>query len=116
MSYVAGFVAAVPEAGREAYRSYAAAAAVLFKEYGATRCVECWGDDVPEGKTTDFFMAVKAGAGEVVVFSWIEYPSKEVYQAALQKMMDDPRMQDLGEMPFDGQRMIYGGFLPILDV
>ncbi len=77
--------------------------------------MECWGDDVPDGKLTDFRGAVKAQEGEVVVFSWIEYPSKAVRDAANEKMMNDPRMKALGEMPFDGKRMIFGGFAPILD-
>jgi uncharacterized protein YbaA (DUF1428 family) len=117
MAYVDGFVLAVPAAKKEAYRQQAAEALALFKEFGATRAVECWGDDVPDGKLTDFRMAVKAEADEVVVFSWIEYPSKEVRDAANQKIMADPRMKQMGEeMPFDGKRMIYGGFAPILDV
>lgn len=116
MSYVDGFVVAVPAANKEAYRKMAAEAAPLFKELGATRFVECWGDDVPDGKVTDFRGAVKAKDGEVVVFSWIEYPSKEVRDAANTKMMADPRMKAMGEnMPFDGQRMIYGGFAPIVE-
>lgn len=77
--------------------------------------MECWGDDVPDGKLTDFRGAVKAQDDEVVVFSWIEYPSKAVRDAANEKMMNDPRMKALGEMPFDGKRMIFGGFAPILD-
>lgn len=115
MTYVDGFVASVPAANKEAYRKHAAEAAVLFKEFGATRIVECWGDDVPPGKLTDFSKAVQAKEDEVVVFAWIEYPSREVRDAAHQKMMNDPRMQAMGEMPFDGKRMIYGGFTPILD-
>lgn len=116
MNYVDGFVVAVPAANKEAYLKLAAMAAPLFKEFGATRIVECWGNDVPEGKLTDFRGAVKAGADEVVVFSWIEYPSKAVRDAANEKMMNDPRMKALGEqMPFDGKRMIFGGFEPILD-
>ena len=117
MKYVDGFVAAVPAANKEQYREHAAQAAPLFKEFGVSRIVECWGDDVPDGKLTDFRGAVKAKEDEVVVFSWFEYPSKEVRDAAMQKMMSDPRMKAMGEnMPFDGKRMIFGGFVPILDV
>lgn len=116
MKYVEGFVLAVPAANKEAYRKHAADALPLFKEFGATRMVECWGDDVPDGKVTDFRGAVKAKDDEVVVFSWIEYPSKEVRDAAVKKMMSDPRMEAMGKaMPFDGQRMIFGGFAPIVD-
>jgi uncharacterized protein YbaA (DUF1428 family) len=115
MSYIMGFVAAVPAAKKEAYRQHAAQALPLFKEYGATRQVEAWGDDVPDGKLTDFKGAVKAKPDEVVVFAWLEYPDKTVRDAAHEKMMKDPRMHELGEMPFDGQRMIYGGFEPISD-
>jgi uncharacterized protein YbaA (DUF1428 family) len=116
MKYVDGFVVAVPADKKEAYLALAAKAAPLFKEFGATRVVECWADDVPDGKLTDFRMAVKAEDNEEVVFSWIEYPSKEVRDAANAKMMADPRMKEMGEsMPFDGKRMIYGGFAPILN-
>jgi uncharacterized protein YbaA (DUF1428 family) len=117
MKYVDGFVLAVPAAKKETYRKHAAEAAPLFKEFGATRMVECWGDDVPDGKLTDFRRAVDAKDDEIVVFSWIEYPSKNVRDAANKKIMTDPRMQAMGEqMPFDGKRMIFGGFMPILDV
>ncbi|AMO50241.1 Uncharacterized conserved protein YbaA, DUF1428 family [Kosakonia oryzendophytica] len=116
MKYVDGFVVAVPADRKDAYRQLAAKAAPLFKEFGATRIVECWAEDVPAGNITDFRMAVKAEDHEEVVFSWIEYPSKAVRDAANQKIMTDPRMRELGEeMPFDGKRMIYGGFVPILD-
>ena len=116
MNYVDGFVVAVPAAKKDEYKHLAAKAAPLFKEFGALRVVECWADDVPDGKLTDFRMAVKAEESEEVVFSWIEYPSKEVRDAANAKMMSDPRMKEFGEsMPFDGKRMIYGGFAPILD-
>ncbi len=117
MSYIDGFVIAVPMANRESFRRHAAEAAPMFKEFGATRVVECWGDDVPDGKLTDFRRAVQATEDEVVVFSWIEYPSKEVRDAASARMMSDPRMKAMGDaMPFDGKRMIFGGFTPILDV
>ncbi|EKA5319514.1 DUF1428 family protein [Escherichia coli] len=116
MKYVDGFVVAVPADKKDAYREMAAKAAPLFKEFGALRIVECWASDVPVGKVTDFRMAVKAEENEEVVFSWIEYPSKEVRDAANQKMMSDPRMKEFGEsMPFDGKRMIYGGFESIID-
>jgi uncharacterized protein YbaA (DUF1428 family) len=114
MNYVDGFVAAVPAANKDAFLAHANMALPLFKEFGAIRIVECWGDDVPDGKVTDFKTAVKAKEDEVVVFSWIEWPSKEVRDAGMKKMMSDPRMQGM-KMPFDGQRMIFGGFRPMLD-
>jgi uncharacterized protein YbaA (DUF1428 family) len=116
MTYVDGFVLAVPSANRGAFLKHATEAASLFKEFGATRVVECWGDDVPEGKLTDFAGAVKASENEVVVFGWLEFPSKEIRSAAHEKMRSDPRIKTLSEMPFDGKRMIFGGFEPILDV
>lgn len=116
MSYVDGFVAAVPTANRDAYRDHAAKAMALFREFGATRVVECWGDDVPEGKVTSFPMAVKRGDDETVIFSWIEWPSRAVRDEGWARMMKDPRMQpDANPMPFDGTRLIYGGFSPLLD-
>ena len=116
MNYVDGFVLAVPTANKEAFRKQAAEMAPLFKQFGATRVVEAWGDDVPDGKVTDFKGAVKAEAGESVVFSWVEYPSKDARDAAGEKMRSDPRMQEIGTaMPFDGKRMIFGGFTPIVD-
>ncbi len=115
MSYIDGFIVAVPEQNKQAYRDMAAKASDIFLEYGATRLVECWGDDVPDGKVTDFRMAVKAEPGEVVVFSWIVWPSKEVRDAAHPKFMADPRMNTGEPMPFDGQRMVYGGFTTLFD-
>ncbi|KMV36240.1 DUF1428 domain-containing protein [Franconibacter pulveris] len=116
MNYVDGFVVAVPAENKAAYQALAEKAAPLFKEFGALRVVECWAEDVPDGRLTDFRRAVQAQDNEEVVFSWIEYLSKEVRDAANEKMMADPRMKALGdEMPFDGKRMIYGGFMPILD-
>ncbi|MEB2318409.1 MAG: DUF1428 domain-containing protein [Pseudomonadota bacterium] len=116
MSYFEGFVAAVPTANKDAYRDHARQALPFFKELGATRMVETWGDDVPRGKINDFQGAVKATDDETVVFSWIEYPDKTTRDAANRKMMSDPRMQQMPEMPFDGKRMIFAGFEPILDV
>ncbi|GLK75742.1 hypothetical protein GCM10008171_09960 [Methylopila jiangsuensis] len=116
MSYLEGFIVAVPVASKEPYRALAARCAPLFREFGATRLVEAWGDDVPDGKLTDFRRAVKATEDEVVVFSWIEYPSREVRDAAQKKIMSDPRMAEMGgEMPFDGKRMIFAGFAPLVD-
>ncbi len=115
MEYLDGFVAAVPAANKQAYIDHARKALPLFKEFGATRMVEGWGDDVPDGKVTDFRRAVQAEEGEVVLFSWIEWPSKEIRDAGMKRMMEDPRMAELGDMPFDGKRMIFGGFVPVLD-
>lgn len=115
MAYIDGFVVAVPTANKEIYIAHARAAGEIFKEFGATRMVEGWGDDVPTGKTTDFYRAVKAEPEETVLFSWLEWPSKEVRDAGHAKMMEDPRMREM-EMPFDGKRMIFGGFTPIVEV
>jgi uncharacterized protein YbaA (DUF1428 family) len=108
MTYVEGFVLAVPTANRAAYQKIAEDAVIVYKEYGALKVVECWGDDVPDGKLTSFPMAVKCEENETVVFSWIVWPSREVRDRGNQMVMADPRMQP--EMPFDGKRMIYGGF------
>jgi uncharacterized protein YbaA (DUF1428 family) len=117
MTYVDGFVAAVPTANRESYRSHAEKAAVIFKEHGALEVVECWGDDVPEGKITSFTMAVKRAEDEAVVFAWVTWPSKAARDAGWKAIMEDPRMQpESNPMPFDGQRMIFGGFETILQV
>ena len=114
--YVDGFVLPVREENREAYRALAQKAAGIFQEHGATRVVEAWGDDVPDGKVTDYKRAVKAEDGENVVFSWIEWPSKEARVAGWEKVMADERMKpDPDQMPFDGQRMFWGGFSPIVD-
>jgi uncharacterized protein YbaA (DUF1428 family) len=116
MSYIDGFVIPVPAGNQDAYRKLASEAATIFMEHGATRVVECWGDDVPDGKVTDFRRAVQAAEGESVVFSWIVWPSKAARDEGNQKVMADPRMKSLPDMPFDGKRMIFGGFQPIVDV
>lgn len=117
MSYVDGFVTPVPTANREAYRKHAEQAAALFKEFGAASVVECWGDDVPEGKVTSFPMAVKCESGETVVFSWITWPSRAVRDEGWKKIMADPRMAPgVNPMPFDGKRLIYGGFQVLLQL
>ncbi len=111
MTYVDGFVAAVPTANREAFRKHAAASAVVLKDCGALSVVECWGDDVPEGKLTSFTMAVQRKDDETVVFSWITWPSRTLRDEGMKKMMADPRMQpENNPMPFDGKRVIFGGF------
>lgn len=114
MTYVDGFLLAVREDRKEEYRNHAASATGLFHEFGATRMVENWGADVPDGQVTDFRRAVKAEEGEAVLFSWVEYPDRAIRDAAMQKMMSDPRMEELGDMPFDGKRMVMGGFEPMV--
>lgn len=114
IGYVEAFIIPVPKSNEAAYRKQAEKGAPLFRDLGATRVVECWGDDVPHGEVTDFYRAVKAEDGEAVVFSWIEYPDKATRDTATVNMMTDPRFEALGEMPFDGKRMIYSGFVPIL--
>ena len=103
MTYVDGFVVAVPTTDRESYRTFAELAAAVFKENGALRVVECWGDDVPEGKLTSFPMAVKRKDDETVVFSWVLWPSRQVRDKGMEAVMADPRVQpDMNPMPFDG--------------
>jgi len=111
MEYIDGFVAAVPTINKEKYVQHAIDAAVVFKEHGALRLIECWGDDVPVGNITSFPLAVQCKADETVVFSWIVWPSKEARNAGMKKVMSDSRMSDeINPMPFDGSRLIYGGF------
>ncbi len=116
MTYFEGFVVPVPEGKKDAYRKHASDAAPLFQEFGVKRMVEAWDSDVPEGKVTDFRRAVDAKPDEKVVFSWFEYPSKAERDAANEKFRNDPRMKEMGEtMPFDGKRMIMGGFDAIVE-
>jgi uncharacterized protein YbaA (DUF1428 family) len=111
MPYVDGFVVAVPTKNKEIYKKFAEEAVSVFKEHGALKLVECWGDDVPDGEITSFPMAVKCKPDETVVFSWIIWPSRAVRDHGMEKVMSDPRVQpDTNPMPFDGKRMIYGGF------
>jgi uncharacterized protein YbaA (DUF1428 family) len=113
-AYTDGFVVPVPTGSKDAYRDMSLKAWPVFPEYGATRHVEAWGDDVPEGKVTDFRRAVQAEDGETVVFSFISWPDKATRDAAWAKMMTDERMKPDGPMPFDGKRMFWGGFHRIL--
>lgn len=115
MAYIDGFVIAVPTANKEKFLDHARTFDKLFLEFGATRVVEGWGDDVAKGKQTDFYRAVQATDDESIVFSWVEWPDKATRDAGVKKMMDDPRMDPKANpMPFDGMRMIMGGFEAVL--
>ncbi len=115
MAYVDGFVIAVPKDKLDAYRAMSEKCRPIWKEFGALDYVECVGDDVPYGTLTSFPRAVQAKEDEVVVFAWITYPSKEVRDSCNKKVMEDPRLHGMDkDMPFDGKRMIYGGFKPFL--
>ncbi len=116
MSYIDGFVMAVPNANRDQFVSHANNFDAMFMEFGATRVIECWADDVPEGKVTDFRRAVQAKPDESVVFSWVEWPDKATRDTGMEKFMKDPRMDSAGDMPFDGKRMIFGGFVPVVEL
>ena len=113
MSYIDAMIAAVPVANKEQYLAYARETGAVFKEFGATECVETWGDDIPEGKVTDFRRSVAATEEETVVLSWIRWPDKAARDAGWTKVMQDRRMAQL-QMPYDGKRMIHGGFAPLL--
>ena len=114
MTYVAGFLTPVPDENREAYIACARKAWEIFKDYGALQIVEAWGDHVPDGKQTDFKRAVDLKPGETVCFSWMIWPDKASHDACGASMDSDPRWQEL-EMPFDGKRMIWGGFDAIVE-
>ena len=115
MSYIQGFVIAVPKANKQAYIDAARKSSEIFKEYGALRVVETWSETIPDGQVTDFKRAVQAQEGEAIVFSWIEWPDKQTHEAASERMFTDARWQDMPPMPFDGTRMIWGEFEPIFD-
>ena len=114
MPYIEGFVAAVPTASKDVYVEHAREAAKFFKDLGATRVIECWGDDVPKGEVTDFYRAVQAKDDETPIFSWVEYPDKATRDAANEKMSQDAEMMNM-DMPFDGSRMFWGGFEQVVD-
>lgn len=119
MAYIDGFVIAVPAANKQKFIDHAKLGDSVFMDMGATRILECWEDDVPDGKLTDFRRAVQATADEKVVFSWIEWPDKATRDAAMAKMMsgtlNDPRMDPAkNPMPYDGKRLIFGGFVPVV--
>ena len=125
MSYIDGFVIAVPTANKQKFLDHANLGDGVFIDLGATRVIECWEDDVQDGKVTDFRKAVQAKKDETVVFSWIEWPDKATRDSAMKKMSEwmrdpekaDPRMDpDKNPMPFDGERLIYGGFAPIVEL
>ena len=114
MRYVDGFVIPVPAGNKEAYLASARKMTSVLKRLGALRVVDCWGTDVPDGRVTDFKRAVAAQGGEAVALGWVEWPSKEVRDKGNKAMMEDPEMKSMA-MPFDGKRMIYGGFEVIKD-
>jgi len=116
MAYIDGFVAPVLPGKREGYVEMVRAAAKIFLEHGALQVVETLSDDVPHGKLTDFYRAVAAKEDEAINFSWIVWPSKEARNEGMAKVMADERMQPGAmEMPFDMQRIIFGGFEVVLD-
>ena len=116
MSYVDGVLAAVPTANKAAYRRHAEKAAAVFKKHGALSLTECWGDDVPDGETNSLRSAVMLKPDETVVLSWITWPDKETRDKGMQAMMKDPEMsEESNPMPFDGKRLIYGGFEVMLE-
>jgi uncharacterized protein YbaA (DUF1428 family) len=116
MTFIEGFIVPVPQSNRDAYRQHASGMFPMLREFGVERLVEAWGNDVPQGKVTDFRMAVAAKEDEQVVFSFFEYPDRTIRDSANQKMMSDPRMEEMGaNMPFDGKRMVMGGFEAFVD-
>lgn len=120
MSYIDGFVIPVPDENRTTFIEHARIFDSMLIEHGALRIMECWGESVPDGKLTDFRRAVQATAGESVIFSWIEWPDKATRDAAHAKMEELMRSNQLDPvlqgMPFDGKRMIFGGFEPVLEL
>ncbi|MDP5029179.1 MAG: DUF1428 domain-containing protein [Paraglaciecola sp.] len=117
MSYVDGFVAAVPDVNKDTFIEHAKIMARVLKDNGALQVVDTWGDEIPEGEITSFPFAVKKKEGETVAFSWIIWPSKAIRDAGWQASMQDPRMDpETNPMPFDGKRLIYGGFTIVSEI
>jgi uncharacterized protein YbaA (DUF1428 family) len=119
MAYIDGYVIAVPTANKQTFIDHATEMDPMFVQMGATRVLECWQDDVPDGKVTDFRRAVQATEDESIVFSWIEWPDKATRDAGFAKMeemmkTDDRMNPEKNPMPFDGKRMIFGGFTPVV--
>ena len=116
MTYVDGFLCAVPTANKDAYRQHAVDAAVFFKRHGALSVVEGWGDDVPEGELNSMHTAVMRNDDETVVFSWIIWPDKATRDAAMPKVFEEMEAAGFRDMPLDGKRMIFGGFETLVEV
>lgn len=114
MAYVDGYIIPVPTEKKDAYIKVAHDMKAIFMEFGVIDIVECWGDDIPKGEQTDFYKSVQAKEGESVVFSWMVWPDKAARDAGWEKIMADERMTNPGDMPFDGKRMFFGGFEPIV--
>ena len=116
MSYVMAYVGSVPTERKEDYLKSCRTLGEMFREHGATRIVETWGNEVPEGKLTSFPMAVKAEPGETVVFGWQEWPDKAAQERAWEAVQQDPRAGAMQDMPIDGKRMIFAGFDTLLEL
>ena len=114
MSYITGFLTPVKTADKERYVKSAEKSWPLFQKYGALEQVETWGEDVPDGKVTSFPMAVKKEDDEVVVFSWLRWPDRATADKCWEQMQSDPAFSDM-DMPFDGKRMMWGGFAPVFE-
>jgi len=116
MTYIDSFVAPVPTANRQQYIRHAKTIAPLFREYGALSYTECWGDDIPDGEITSFPRAVACEPGETVCFGWVVWPSREARERGMQQMRGDERMSPQNcPLPFDGRRLIFGGFEVIVE-
>jgi uncharacterized protein YbaA (DUF1428 family) len=114
MAYVTGFLTPVKSEDRDRYIRSAEKSWPLFQKYGALEQVETWGVDIPPGKVTGFDLAVKQEPGEVVVFSWLKWPDRATADKCWEEMQNDPAFSDM-DMPFDGKRMMWGGFEPVFE-